>query len=69
MIQLLQDYLGDEIRNAEHFAFKGTEETLKYLHDFINQLEFNIPIKTLYREIKSKAIIKELNRLKEKGKK
>lgn len=69
LIQLLQDYLGDEIRNKEHFAFIGTEETLKHLNNFVNQLEFQIPINKLYKEIKEKEIIKELNKIKNKEKK
>lgn len=69
LIQLLQDYLGDEIRNKEHFAFKGTEETLKHMNNFVNQLDFNIPLEELYKEIKSKEIIKQLDTIKNKEKK
>ena len=69
LIQLLQDYLGDEIRNTEHFAFEGTKESLKHLNDFINQLEFKTPINKIYSEIKGKAIIEELNKIKNKEKK
>lgn len=66
LIQLLQDYLGNKYRNAEHLALAGTEEILNNMVKSHNFLEMGINKNFIYDKIKLEQIIKYLEYLKYK---
>lgn len=65
LIEFLHDYLGQEIRNNEHFPFQGARDTLLKHWKFADIFEYNKTPDDIYNEIKLDKILKILKKIRE----
>lgn len=67
LIQLFQDFLGDEPRDdKEHIAFPTVKDTIDTLFKISSYTDFKFSPDDLYDELKLKEIVKELKAMRKK---